>query len=123
MFDAIQKRAVKWINGCRYDHYSDLVYYEKQKELNILPIKFNFMLNDLILLYKIIHSLVIIKLPDHFTFLRADQTRCTRQTSILTNNIIESNAIVTDMIAVIDPTILTCSNKRNCDCFENCFFI
>ena len=53
-FDAIQKRAIKWIDGRRFDNYSNFVYREKQKEYNIiLPIKLKFYLNDLILFYKI----------------------------------------------------------------------
>ena len=46
-FDEIQKKANKWINGRRFDHYSDLEYFNKLKELNILPMKFKFVLNDL----------------------------------------------------------------------------
>ena len=57
-FDAIQKKAIKWINGRRFDHYSDIEYFNKQKELNILPMQFKFVLNvlnDLIMYYKIIN--------------------------------------------------------------------
>ena len=32
-FDAMQKKAIKWINGRRFDHYSHLEYSNKQKEL------------------------------------------------------------------------------------------
>ena len=41
-FDAIQKKAIKWINVRRFDHYSDLEYLNKQKELNILPMNFKY---------------------------------------------------------------------------------
>ena len=84
-FDAIQKK--KWINGRRFDHYSDIEYFNKQKELNILPMKFKFVLNDLIMYYKIINLLVHIKLPEHFTFVEAEQVRYTRQTSAIINNV------------------------------------
>ena len=36
--DAIQKKAIKWINGGRFDHYSDLKYLNKQTELKMLHI-------------------------------------------------------------------------------------
>ena len=35
-FEAVQKRAIKWIDGRMYDHYSDHQYLEKLKDLNIL---------------------------------------------------------------------------------------
>ena len=56
----IQKITIKWINGRRFYDYSvsDLEYLNKQKEPNILPIKFKFVLNDLIMYYKIINLLV-----------------------------------------------------------------
>ena len=41
-FQVIQKRAIKWIIGQRFDHLSDLELYEKAKELNILPLKLKF---------------------------------------------------------------------------------
>ena len=76
--DAIQKKAMKWINGRRFDHYSDLEYFNKQKELSL-----KFVLNYLIMYYKIINLLVHIKLPEHFTFVEAEQVRYTRQTSTI----------------------------------------
>ena len=57
-FDAIQKRAVKWIFGQCFDHYSDEGYLKKQTELQILPIELKFCMNDLSLLYKILNSLL-----------------------------------------------------------------
>ena len=30
-FDVIQKRAVKWINGRKFDHYSDEEFYENKR--------------------------------------------------------------------------------------------
>ena len=81
-----RKKAIKWINGRRFDHYSDIEYF-KQKELNILPIKFKFVLNDILMYYKIINLLVHIKLPEHFTFIEAEQVRYTRQTSAIINDV------------------------------------
>ena len=122
MFEAIQKKAVKWIEGRRHDHYSDTEFFEKQKQLDILPIKFKFVLNDLILYYKIIKSLVYIKFPDHFSFLKADQAICTRESSVLVNKTVRVEKLVTDKIAVIDTTRMTCAIRPDCDSFKNCYF-
>ena len=107
-FDAIQKKAIKWINGRRFDHYSDLEYFNKQKELNILPIKFKFVLNDLIMYYKIINLLIHIKLPEHFTFVEAEQVRYTRQTAAIINN--------------VDKTFIKCNIRPTGGRFRDCFF-
>ena len=80
--DAIQKKAIKWINGRRFDHYSDLDYFNKQKELNILPMKFKFELNGLTMYYKIINFLVHIKLPEHFTFVAQKSFSLTHSMSL-----------------------------------------
>ena len=107
-FDAIQKRAIKWINGQSFEHYSDLEYINKQKGLSILPIKMKFILNDLVLFYKIINSLVNIKLPEHFAFKEGKNLKYTRQNV----DIIEQN----------DKTSLSCNLKSTCDWFRNSFF-
>ena len=49
----IQKRPIKWIIGQRIDHLTDREIYEKDNEINILPIKLKVLLNDLVLFYKI----------------------------------------------------------------------
>ena len=76
-FEVIQKRAIKWILGQNFDHYSDQEFSEKQKELEILPIKYKFMLNDLVLLYKIVHLFIPIKLPEEFSCVKGCDVRYT----------------------------------------------
>ena len=107
-FEAIQKRAIKWIYGRKFDHYKDNEFFDKQKELDILPIKFKFFLNDLALFYKILNSLVSIKLPGHFVILQGDQVRCTRTTSAI--------------ISQNDTTLMKCNIRPNCESFKNCFY-
>ena len=107
-FEAIQKRAIKWIHGRKFDHYKDNEFFDKQKELDILPIKFKFFLNDLALFYKIINSLVSIKLPGHFIVLQGDRVRCTRTTSAIINQ--------------NDTTLMKCNIRPNCESFKNCFY-
>ena len=43
-FEMIQKRAIKWISGRKFDHLSDKGLYEKEKEFDILAIRFKFLL-------------------------------------------------------------------------------
>ena len=107
-FENIQKRAVKWIDGRLYDHYSDPQYIDKLKEFKILPIKFKFILTDLILFYKIIYSLISIKLPAGFYIPEASDVRHTRNTANIVNH--------------SDITTIRCSIRPNCDSFRNSFF-
>ena len=107
-FDAIQKRAVKWIHGQYFQHYSDSDYLIKQTELKIMPIKLKFYQNDLIMFYKIVNSLVPINLPEHFTFLDSEQLRYTRRTA--------------QVIDKKDITQIVCSIKASSESFKNCFF-
>ena len=95
-------------NGRRFDQYSDIIYFNEQKELNILPMKFKFVLNDLIMYYKIINLLDHIKLPEHFTFLEAEQVRYTRQTSAIINN--------------VHKTLIKCYIRPTGGRFRDCFF-
>ena len=70
--------------------------------------KFKFVLNDLIMYYKIINLLVHIKLPEHFTFVVAEQVRYTRQTSAIINN--------------VDKTLTKCNIRPTGGRFRDCFF-
>ena len=79
-FEIIQKRAIKWIGGRQFDHWSCEELYEKEKEFDILPVKLKFLLNDLILFYKIVNFLVPIRLPDEFILIDPREVRYTRST-------------------------------------------
>ena len=50
MFEKLQKRAIKWILREQYESYNNLVFLNKQQDLDILPMKFKF-LYILILFY------------------------------------------------------------------------
>lgn len=64
-FEAVQKRAVKWIFMEDYEHYSEVTYQSKLRELDLLPIELRFCLGDLKLFHKIINNEVCIELPDY----------------------------------------------------------
>ena len=51
MFEKLQKRAIKWILREQHESYSDLVFLNKQQDLDIIPMKFKFLYSDLVLFY------------------------------------------------------------------------
>ena len=107
-FEAIQRRAVKWIDGKDFEHYSDEEYAIKLKEINILTFKMKFMLNDLIMYFKIIHSMIPLELPDEFTLIEPSRLRYTRNTA--------------PIIDQRDVTQVKCSINPSCDSLRNSFY-
>ena len=67
MSDKLQKRALKWILREQHESYSDLVFLDKQPELDILPMKSKFLFSDLVLFYRIMNNDVKIELPCHIS--------------------------------------------------------
>ena len=107
-FAAIQKRAVKWIFGEMFTNYSEEVFFAKQKELDILPMKLKFIFNDLVMFYKIVNELIPITLPSYINVCRPEDVRYTRR-----------NAAIQDLS---DSSTYTSSVTPNCDIFRNSFF-
>ena len=107
-FEAIQKRAIKWMNGQDFEHYSDEEYANYLNEINILPLHVKFDLNDLIMYYRIMHSMVPIDLPDEFSLIEPSKLRFTRNTAAIIDR--------------RDVTQVKCSINPNCDIFRNSFF-
>ena len=66
-FENFQKKCIKWILGESNLSYSNEVYLRKCKQLNILPLSYRFETNDMILFYKIIHSLIPVNMPNYLT--------------------------------------------------------
>ena len=64
--ESIQKRAVKWILNEQYHHYNDWEYLCRLRDLSLLPLKYFFVLNDLIIFHKIFNNNYCIKLPPYF---------------------------------------------------------
>ena len=64
-----QKRCIKWILSEEFYSYGCYEeYLRKCCQVNILPLAKHFDYNDLTLFFKIIHSLVPLKLPDYLKF-------------------------------------------------------
>ena len=66
-FEAFQKRCVKWIHKESFTHYNEREYIDKLKSIEILPMKYYFLRNDLLLFFKIIHEIVPIAMPPEIT--------------------------------------------------------
>ena len=66
-FEALQKRAIKWINCEEAYSYSDEVYAIRCRQANILPLQLHFELNDLVFFYKIIYDLIPVSLPAYIS--------------------------------------------------------
>ena len=65
-FESFQKKCIKWILSEQKLSYSqDDVYIRKCRQVNILPLRQRFILNDLLLFHKIINGLVPINLPEY----------------------------------------------------------
>ena len=107
-FAAIQKRAVKWIKGEQFASYSDEVFIEKQKELDILPIHLKFIFNDLVLFYKIVNGYVPISLPSYISALVPENVRYTRRNAPILN--------------LSDSSTYVCSVVPNSNAFRHSFF-
>ena len=66
-FEALQKRAIKWINCEEAHSYSDEIYAIRCRQVDILPLQLHFELNDLVFFYKIIYELVPVSLPAYIS--------------------------------------------------------
>ena len=75
-FDLLQRRAVKWILKESFESYSEQVFLKKQRDLDLLPMKFKFIYSDLILFYKIVYNKVKIKLPQYVTLIEPHNVLC-----------------------------------------------
>ena len=65
--EKIQKRAVKWILSEQEFSYSDDEYLARLQKLNIIPMKYRFILSDLLLFHQIFYNISNIELPKYYT--------------------------------------------------------
>ena len=78
-FEAVQKRAVKWILSEQHQSYTPDIYIEKLHEIDILPIREKFLYTDLSLFHRIINNNICISLPAYL--------RLVTETEIVTNRL------------------------------------
>ena len=110
MFEKLQKRAVKWILKEQQESYSDLVFISKQKELDILPIKYRFLFSDLVLFYRIINNDIKIELPHHISRMNPQNIK----------NITRSAKPISEGI---DNLKYKCNIIPKIMCFQNSYFV
>ena len=68
-FENFQKRCVKWILSEEFISYKTTTTYIKRcRQVNILPLKNRFELNDLIFFHKVIYKLIPTDLPSYLSF-------------------------------------------------------
>ena len=85
-FERIQKKGVKWVFNDGYARYSKLEYFNKLKQLKILPINLKFELNDMIPFHKIFYDLSVVKLPSYLITRADDHDRVHFQRETRTYN-------------------------------------
>ena len=64
--ERVQRRAVKWILSELDHHYNDVEYIKRLKDLDLLPLRYRFLLSDLTMFYKIYYNKTCIKLPEYY---------------------------------------------------------
>ena len=123
--ESVQKRAVKWIlNECNF-HYSDVEYICRLKELNLLPIKYHFILSDLVIFQKVFYDNYIVKLP---TYLRqvVDDDRGRLRSNIAPPDYYNSQPSTIDLSNMrslsLDSNSLKCTVEPRAPAFKNSFF-
>ena len=63
--ESIQRKAVKWILGELYHHYSDYEYLMRLKDLDLMPMEYKFKCTDFVIFHKIYHGNSVVKLPQY----------------------------------------------------------
>ena len=102
-FEAVQKRAVRWILDEQYEEYDDESYLLKLRSLDLLPIEFRLIYTDLSLFYKIIHKTISIDLPQYIHPISEDQLGRLRSTQK-------------------DRSYLVCDTEEKLEVFKDSFF-
>ena len=111
-FEALQKRAVKWIFMEDYVHWSDRLYNDRLRELDLLQIEHRFVLGDLKLFHKIINNEVCIKLPDYLELINPSEVMPSEEPS-------EHRRTRTTHK---DPLWFVCTIDDNVNVFRHSFF-
>ena len=76
--EKLQRRAVKWILGEQFGHYTIIDYNSKLKKLDLMPLEMKMKFSDLLLFYKIVNNLSPLKLPTYITPINPTQRSNTR---------------------------------------------
>ena len=67
-FEKFQAKCLKWILREEKLSYSDVIYIQKCREADILPLKYKFYLNDMVFLHEILCGRSPLQLPEYLNF-------------------------------------------------------
>ena len=117
---------MKWIMSECGHHYSDFEYTKRLKDLDILPIKYRFMISDLVIFHKIYYNNYIIKLPSYLIPLTLED-RSRLRSNIRPPNYLNGEDLNTlDLSSMrstrVDELSLKCSIEPKAPAFKNSFF-
>ena len=71
-FENFQKKCIKWILSELELSYSNEVYLRKCKQVNILPLLYRFMFNDMNLFHKVVYKIIPVTMPDYLRLYSGD---------------------------------------------------
>ena len=124
-FESIQKRAVKWILNEQYHHYNDWEYTCRLRDLNILPIRYYFIFNDLIIFHKIYNDSYCVKLPSYLRLCNSED-RSRLRSNINPPDYFNSPRSMLDLSTMraisLDDKSLRCTITSTSVVFKNSFF-
>ena len=63
--EKVQRRAAKWILSEQGHHYNEFKYFRRLQDLELLPIKSRFILNDLAFFHKVFYRYCRVAFPDY----------------------------------------------------------
>ena len=109
-FDLLQKRAIKWMSKESHVNYSDELFLQKQRDLDILPMKYKFIFSDITLFHNIINNNVQINLPNYVERIEPQEVL-----SVTRSNITISKGI--------DHLQYRCKVLPKINAFKNTFFV
>ena len=126
-FEGIQKRAIKWILCEQGHHYNDYEYLMRLKDLDIMPMEYKFVYNDLVQFYKIYHGRSVVKLPQYLTQytsnerfrLRANVKRPDQHSQSTISEIADLALMRSNRF---DSSSLRCTIEAQSPVFKNSFF-
>ena len=107
-FEKSQKKCIKWILSEQELSYSNEVYLRKCKQVNILPLLYRFMFNDINLFHKIIYKIIPVTMPDYLTLYSGDsRLRSTRLDNL---SFVSNISLTTTSISNLNKSFFFCSH-------------
>ena len=123
--ESIQKRAVKWILNEHNFHYTDVEYRCRLKDLGLLPLRYHFILSDLVIFHKIFYNNYFVKLPSYFRLCNTED-RSRLRSNVVPPNYFDSQRSTLDLSSMralsSDNLSLKCTVEPRAPAFKNSFF-